>query len=574
MRRIRINVAAVVLIVGLGVPTWANGSAVALAEPTHPNRVLIVLFDQMVPGYADRFDMPNFRAVRADGTNFKRAYLGYMASETVMAHNVITSGLMPKHMGWTDEAYRDTLNLFGRGTDAMHITGDLSLADFGTLISHEDYPKLADYLHEAFPGTKFIVVGEKSYAVESAVAPTGDIGVRMSGRSSSTLDACGTMLGGRYRQPSGKNVPAYLLTGPLPAPATCGRYFINSSDTLHYGTRDAFPSWIYPEDGNRFFPGTDASALAGHTGGDRWVADAAIEMIEQENWSGLFVTLGGIDKAGHMWGAQADVPPADCSTGEAQTHVACAAAIADEEFGRILDAVAALDDADGGETLVVLTADHGATFGEQFYGKTGPVGISNSNWYYAPVGVYDAGALGPFVPPSDPLYNTPSPSLAPLIATGNVQFSYQSTAIETWLLDHSVTKKGEGAAAMLQMPGVIASYWRDGDRYRLFGTNPMPGTERAWWKQHGQELVDSMAAANGPDLIGLLHDRVSYGVYGDHGGAQKTVQEVPMVFWSESLAFENTTGAPFRTTDVLPTILETMGIPLTEPVDGTARPLD
>ena len=104
-----------------------------------------------------------------------------------MAHNVITSGLYPKHMGWTDEAYRDTENLFGRGTDAMHITGDLSLADFGTLITHEGYPKLADYLHDAFPETKFIVVGEKSYAVESAVAPTGDIGVRMSGRSSSTL---------------------------------------------------------------------------------------------------------------------------------------------------------------------------------------------------------------------------------------------------------------------------------------------------------------------------------------------------------------------------------------------------
>ncbi len=129
--------------------------------------------------------MPNYRSLRDAGTNFKRAYLGYMASETVMAHNVITSGLYPKNMGWTDEAYRDTENLFGRGTDAMHITGDLSLADFGTLIEHEGYPKLADYLHDAFPGTKFIAVGEKSYAVESAVAPTGDIGVRMSGRSSS-----------------------------------------------------------------------------------------------------------------------------------------------------------------------------------------------------------------------------------------------------------------------------------------------------------------------------------------------------------------------------------------------------
>lgn len=581
MNRTRARLAALFVAVLLTAPAVAS-TTVAAAQDAPPNRVLIVLFDQMVPEYADQFDMPNFRAVRDAGTNFKRAYLGYMASETVMAHNVITSGLLPKHMGWTDEAYRDTLNLFGRGTDAMHITGDLSLADFNTLISHEGYPKLADYLHGAFPGTKFIVVGEKSYAVESAVAPTGDIGVRMSGRSSSTLDACGTMLGGRYRQPTGKNVPSYLLTGPLPAPATCGRYFINSADALNYGTRDAFPSWIYPEDGNRFFPGTDASAVAGHTGGDRWVADAAIDMIQREPWSGMFVTLGGIDKAGHMWGAQADADtftgdcnPADpVAAGAAQTHVRCAAEIADEEFGRILDAVEAMDESDGGETLVVLTADHGATFGEAFYGKTGPVGISNSNWYYAPVGVYDAGSTGPFVPPSDPLYNTPSPSLAPLIATGNVQFSYQSTAIETWLLEHTVSEKQEGADAMLDMPGVIASYWRDGDHYRLFGTNPMPGQERAWWKQHGQEVVDGMAAANGPDLVGLLHDRVSYGVYGDHGGAQQTVQEVPMVFWSEDLAFANDTGAPFRTIDLLPTILDTMGIPLTEPVDGTARSLD
>ncbi len=336
MARMRTKLVVLVAVVGLAVPTWAGSTVVAQAAPEHPNRVLIVLFDQMLPEYADQFDMPNFRSLRDAGTNFKRAYLGYMASETVMAHNVITSGLYPKHMGWTDEAYRDTENLFGRGTDAMHITGDLSLTDFGTLISHEGYPKLADYLHEAFPGTKFIVVGEKSYAVESAVAPTGDIGVRMSGRSSSTLDSCGLELGGRYRQPAGKNVPTYLST-PF-----CGRYFINSADSLHYGTRDAFPTWIYPEDGNRFFPGTDASALAGHTGGDEWVADAAIEMMQREPWSGMFVTLGAIDKAAHMWGAQADAASftGDCNDpdltirGANQTHVRCAAEIADEQLGR------------------------------------------------------------------------------------------------------------------------------------------------------------------------------------------------------------------------------------------------
>jgi hypothetical protein len=572
--RVRNKLLFVVAVVGLAVPTWAGQGVVAQEAPEHPNRVLIVLFDQMVPEFADQFEMPNYRSVRDAGTNFKRAYLGYMASETVMAHNVITSGQLPKHMGWTDEAYRDTLNLFGRGANEMHITGDLSLSDFGTLISHEGYPKLADYLHSTFPGTKFIVVGEKSYAVESAVAPTGDIGVRMSGRSSSTLDSCGIELGGRYRRPSGKNVPTYL-TEPF-----CGRYYINSADGLDYGTRAAFPSWLYPEDGNRFFPGTDASALAGHTGGDVWVADAAIEMMNREPWSGMFVTLGAIDKAGHMWGAQADAAnftgdcnPADpVAAGAAQTHVRCAAEIADAQFGRMLDEVAALDEADGGETLVVLTADHGATYGEDFYGKTGFL-ASNSNWYYAPVGVYDAGSAGPFVPPSDPLYNQPSPTLQPLIDTGNVQFSYQSTAVETWLIDHSVAKKKEGAAAMLELPGVTAAYWHDGERFRLFGTNAMTGSEKAWWRQHGQELVDSMAAPNGPDLIGLLHDKTSYGVYGDHGGAQRSVQRVPMVFWSPSLAFENDTGAPFKTIDVMPTILDVMGIPETSPTDGTARPL-
>ena len=54
-------------------------------------------------------------------------------------------------------------------------------------------------------------------------------------------------------------------------------------------------------------------------------------------------------------------------------------------------------------------------------------------------------------------------------------------------------------------------------------------------------------------------------MYGDHGGAQQSVQRVPMVFWSPSLAFENTTGAPFKTIDVMPTILDRHG----DPRDGS-----
>src|SRR3954447_8970896 len=136
----------------------ADGAAPGPHRPAPPDRVLIVLFDQMLPQYADQFAMPNFRRLRGHGTSFGQAYLGYMASETVIAHNVITSGLVPKHMGYTDEAYRDTKDILTKGADAMHITGDFSLADFATVQKNAGatYPKLADYLHAAHPGSKFI----------------------------------------------------------------------------------------------------------------------------------------------------------------------------------------------------------------------------------------------------------------------------------------------------------------------------------------------------------------------------------------------------------------------------------
>src|SRR3954464_12757622 len=208
----------------------ANGAAPAVPNPpaARPaDRVLVVLFDQMLPQYADQFAMPNFRRLRGSGTNFSQAYLGYMASETVIAHNVITSGLQPRHMGYTDEAYRDTKNVFGKGRDAMHITGDLSLADFATIEKNAGavYPKLADYLHAARPGGKFITVGEKSYAVESATGASGDIGVRLSSRNSDVtsdyptgcrnLSVPGIPGNGAWRMPDGKNVPSYL-TRPDP----------------------------------------------------------------------------------------------------------------------------------------------------------------------------------------------------------------------------------------------------------------------------------------------------------------------------------------------------------------------
>src|SRR5687767_2868188 len=71
--------------------------------PDRPSRVMIVVIDQWLPEYVDRFGMANARAVMNGGVNFERAMLGHMAAETVISHNVITSGLFPKHMGWSNE---------------------------------------------------------------------------------------------------------------------------------------------------------------------------------------------------------------------------------------------------------------------------------------------------------------------------------------------------------------------------------------------------------------------------------------------------------------------------------------
>ena len=541
---------------GSAAPTPTTTAATA----DRPSHVLVVLFDQMLPQYADEFDMPNFRMLRDTGTSFRDAYLGYMGSETVIAHNVLMSGQNPKHMGWVDEAYRDREGLLSPDTDQMWTTGELTYSQFGTLIQDKGYPKLADYLQAAQPGKKFIVVGQKGYAVESAAAESAfdssdaDIAVRFSGRSASspvagTPDAaCNATLGGRYRGPDGVNVPTYIKD-PF-----CGRFYVNSSNT--YGTSTAFPSWIYPLDGNRFVPGTDPA----HLGGDTWVADAAIAMMANEDWSGMFVTMGGIDKAGHMWGADADVqsPPGSV---DYQSHVQFNAENADVQLGRMLDELDQLGMLD--DTLVVLTADHGATFGARYYGKTAP-GVSttsDTNWYY-----------GPDSKPT--VYNDPSPAIQPLVATGNVAFSYQSTSIQTWLKDASSPKRAEALKVMRGLPGVIATYWRKGDRYVLKHTNPMTRSDRKWWRATAQDIVDNMADVNGPDIVGLLANEVSYGAYGDHGGASEPVQRVPMVFWSASMTRPNTTDATFRTPDVMPTILRALGIRQTYPTDGRARALD
>lgn len=531
----------------------------AQAQPERPSHVVILVLDQARPDTIDRYGMENVQELQRRGASFPNALVGHMAAETVISHNVIMSGLLPKHMGWSNEVYRDSANVLST-PGVYHVTSSMSCAQFAALIDAGGYRKLQDYLDAEFGETSaFASISQKrtsactsghtSSGVGDGTATPDPEDIIFQIRGGNVAAQCG----------SGWRRPEYV--------GVARAYFGFTNDCTDrwwtfqgagaYGTGGLSPANIYPLDGNRFVPGFDPA----HIGGDNWSADAAIRFIQDEpNWRGMMVSLGGIDKLGHMWGPE-DEGEAGAAPGsiEEMRHLPFVAKNADKQVGRIVDALKArglLDD-----TLIVITADHAAQTGRPFHGVLAPgvenplcnapsTGIrSDCNWYFGS--------------DSDEVYRDPSPAVAQLrdALAGNLDFSYQDSHVAAWLHDNSLAKKREAAAAVLDMPGVIASYHTNAaqDDYRLFGTNPMLGAERSWFVRHGEELVDTMAAPSGPDVVGLVATDVTYGVIGDHGGHGRLIQKIPMVFYGPGIGSKDP-KEEMRLVDVMPTILKTMGI--------------
>ena len=573
-RVILILVGAVVLIGQL-----LAAAGVQAGAPDRPSRVLIIVLDQARPDTIERYDMDNVKALMRRGANFQNAYVGHMAAETVISHNVITSGQFPKHMGWSNEVHRDVDGVLGAPGD-YYVTSSMSCNQFKALIEHGGYKKLPDYLDDRFgESSKFVSIAEK----RTAVCPAGPTSSAADGSSTDPEDIIFQIRGssapvscdGRsgWRQPEDANPPAPLYFN---LSTTCNRWWTWQASPA-YGTGSILPGRIYPLEGDRFVPGRDPA----HLGGDTWSADAAITVIQNDpGWRGMLVSLGAIDKLGHMWGPE-DEETGPAGSDQEMRHLPFAAKNADVQVGRIVDALKARGLLD--ETLIVVTADHAGQTGRQFYGRfdtfppgvpdsnlcdpaTGSTGLrSDCNWYYG----RDA----------DEIYLDPSPAIAafrdaltPPNGDTNLRFSYQDGHVAAWLNDNSRERKREAAAAMLDLPGVIASFRlnRAANDYRLFGTNRMRGSERSWFARHGEELVDTMAAPYGPDVVGLLEDDVTYGVIGDHGGHTRLIQRIPMVLSGPGVGSKDS-KRPIRLVDLLPTVLDKMDIDYDEDdLDGEA----
>ena len=156
---------------------------------------------------------------------------------------------------------------------------------------------------------------------------------------------------------------------------------------------------------------------------------------EDEDWSGIFVSLPGVDKAAHMWGGVND--PEDATPGyDPMTHMKYATATADAQVGRIMDALE--DSGDLDNTLVVLTADHGSVAAGEghFHGDFEPMQrLRLVNWYYGDVAER----------------RLPRPRRRPLplmrldrrTGATNVGLSYSDSSINVWLKDQSADAVGE-----------------------------------------------------------------------------------------------------------------------------------
>ena len=505
--------------------------------------------------------MDNVQALMSDYVDTPNCYLGHTGSVTVVTHNVLTSGLLPKHMGWTNEGYRDGEDgcptTSTDGPRANNVGKDLYItSNFGRTRSSRCRHTAAT---RSWPTTS-TTPARSTRSAPRRTPPTGSAArgstsIITFGSVTCTVPETGPVPGriyGSLRGPTGVNVPSYITD-------ECGtRYYVERNKT--YDTYKKPASLYYAQD-DRYLAGDEP----GHEGGDLWATDATLDIMENDpDWSGLFVSLPGVDKAAHMWGGVNDPeaggarrrrrrrtwstpprPPTPRSAGSWTPSRRAATSTTPSSCSR--PTTARWPPPRGTSTASTTRSSTTAS-------STGTTATSRTT----------SSTTGPSRRWSR--WSTPTTSGCPTA----------TPRINVWLLDQSAEKVAEAAGIMEDMPDVTAVWRRDGDHFTLVSPvrwDLMPTkAERKWFEQHAQELVDTQAADYGPDLIATLPDDTTYSVAGDHGGIQRATQQIPIVFAGAGLGSRDIKN-PVRSVDVMPTILKAMGITPTAAMDGVAYPL-
>lgn len=489
-----------------GPAAWAQGERSAI-QPNKKNaqnqvaknkvdRVLFLVFDAFRPDYVDRYDLKNFKKLRLQSEHYSKAWLGHLFSETVVAHAVLPTGLQPKDLPWADDLMRDGPGILGK-PGAYYLTGDLTIDQFHALMKSRipEEVFLQKRLKDEFGG-KVVAVGAKSYAAAIFGGPYADHIVTFKKENG----VC---------RPYGIMVPEYILSDE--------RFTVSCGDD--YGTGLGF----YPLDGNRHIPGPNLGALLKsqdkHSkvradekwGGDIWVVDVAKKVMDQEDWSGLFLTFSGVDKVSHLLGDHEKVNPRDFDSPITQEQ---AIRVADVALGMLIEHLKAKNLYD--RTLIVLTADHGGQRDAYYFGVDGKAHYGKN-----------------ILNDSERDKRT-SFWIEQLGRQANVAATYHDTAVRVWLDDQSENNIKKVQRGLAQMSGVVSVHQkqRTDSGYSYVTTwidlSDQSLAFRTWHKKTTGLLLQGLANSDSPEFVALLQDGVGYGLIGDHGGAQEKVQRVPL----------------------------------------------
>jgi hypothetical protein len=465
-----------------------------------------MVFDQMRPDYIDRFDLPNFKRLRAASRHYPDAYVGHLASQTIVSHLVIPTGMAPRDLPWQDDAMVDVDGVLGK-PGAPYDADALSPAQMWRFLERIPRDRFLPARIADARGPVF-AVGEKNYAAFTFGGPHAAAVVTL------------RKADGRCT-PDGVNVPEYIVSNP--------RFSLECAETFGTGI-----STIYTLDGSRFVPGRDPA----RPGGDVWTADVALEIMRRERWSGLFLTFGGIDRVAHMLGEQ-DGPGLASVTSE--YRLADVLRVADVQLGRILDELDATGLTD--RTMVVVTADHGGQRHEVYLGN-------NRSQACCPLENSQEEEEPPFW-------------LNHLNQLGKLKAAYVDSMMTVWLDDRSEANERAIILGLQDVSGVTEVYAKrkagQGFNYEQVYSNldAQSAAFRTWARLHSLELVNTMAGPAGPDLVALMADGYGFGRIGGHGGAQEKVQRIPMIIRVPGERGSTRTAA-LRLMDLAPEIVDVL----------------
>jgi hypothetical protein len=479
-------------------------TAFAKAKPDH---LIIMVFDQMRPDFVDRFDLKNFKRLRKMGLNYPNAIVGHSASLTIVSHPVITTGLLPKDLPWSDDVYWDKNGVFGAKdavTAPTRFNRDQILNALKTLDTEKMLPKiLSDRLKRPV-----FSVGEKYYAGISFGGPTATSILTMN------MEKSGECV------PAGVNIPTYILSND--------RYKVNCSET--YGTEKS----LYPLTGKQYYPGTDPKNL----GGDIWTADAALDIMKHEDWGALLLTFGAVDKFAHMLGDEDRVKPVSFSS---PMTTAEAARVADEQLGRILDELKKQKLLE--RTMIVATADHGG----------------QSNFYY-----FGDGSTGSISAEAAKKSPPNSYWMRKIHAAGKIRLTAADTGMRVWLSDYSKENRDSVFTALKTVSGVVQIFELQREAGKFFYKEiytdfaGQSARFKNWALKHNLSLVNTAANETAADFVVALADNVSFGnQLGDHGGLQEWVQRILMVVYDPA-GKSGSDPKELRLVDIKDLVLKTM----------------